>query len=56
MDVKIEKVLEDGAYDAKLTNVEQKETKFGDRLMWTFEIDREKTEVVGFTGMSPSDA
>jgi hypothetical protein len=39
MDVKVEKVLEDGAYDAKLMNVEQKETKFGDRLMWTFEID-----------------
>ena len=32
MDVKVEKVLEDGAYDAKLMNVEQKETKFGDRL------------------------
>jgi hypothetical protein len=53
MDVKMEKVLEDGAYDAKLVNVEQKETKFGDRLMWTFEIDGENTEVVGFTSMSP---
>jgi hypothetical protein len=54
MDVKVEKVLEDGAYDAKLINVEQKETKFGDRLMWTFEVDGENTEVVGFTSMSPS--
>jgi hypothetical protein len=54
MDVKIEKVLEDGAYDAKLVNVEQKETKFGDRLMWTFQVDGENTEVVGFTSMSPS--
>jgi hypothetical protein len=54
MDVKVEKVLEDGAYDAKLVNVEQKETKFGDRLMWTFEVDGESTEVVGFTSMSPS--
>ena len=54
MDVKVEKVLEDGAYDAKLTNVEQKETKFGDRLMWTFEIDGENVEVIGFTSMSPS--
>jgi hypothetical protein len=53
MDVKMEKVLEDGAYDAKLVDVEQKETKFGDRLMWTFEIDGENTEVVGFTSMSP---
>ena len=54
MDVKVEKVLEDGAYDARLINVEQKETKFGDRLMWTFQVDGESTEVVGFTSMSPS--
>jgi hypothetical protein len=54
MDVKVEKVLEDGAYEAKLVNVEQKETKFGDRLMWTFEVAGENTEVVGFTSMSPS--
>jgi hypothetical protein len=54
MDVKVEKVLEDGAYDARLVNVEQKETKFGVRLMWTFQVDVENTEVVGFTSMSPS--
>jgi hypothetical protein len=54
MDVKVEKVLDDGAYEATLVNVEQKETKFGDRLMWTFEIDGENVEVVGFTSMNPS--
>jgi hypothetical protein len=54
MDVKVEKNLDDGAYDAKLVNVEQKETRFGDRLMWTFEVDGENVEVVGFTSMSPS--
>jgi hypothetical protein len=54
MEVKVEKVLKDGAYDARLVNVEQKETKFGDRLMWTFEVDGENAEVVGFTSMSPS--
>jgi hypothetical protein len=54
MDVKVEKVLEDGAYDARLVNVEQKETKFGLRLMWTFQVDGEDAEVVGFTSMSPS--
>jgi hypothetical protein len=54
MDVKVEKDLEDGAYDAKLVNLEQKETKVGDRLMWTFEVNGEGTEVVGFTSMSPS--
>ena len=51
--MKVEKVLEDGAYEAKLVNVEQKETKFGDRLMWTFAVAGESTEVVGFTSMSP---
>jgi hypothetical protein len=54
MNVRVEKVLEDGAYDAKLVNVEQKETKFGQRLMWTFEVDGESAEVVGWTSMSPS--
>ncbi len=54
MNVRVEKVLEDGAYDAKLVNVEQKETKFGDRLMWTFEVAGENTEVVGFTSTSYS--
>jgi hypothetical protein len=54
MDVRVEKVLEDGAYDARLVNVEEKETKFGDRLMWTFRVDGEDAEVVGFTSMSPS--
>jgi hypothetical protein len=54
MDVRVDKVLEDGAYDATLANVEQKETTFGERLMWTFEVAGENTEVVGFTSMSPS--
>jgi hypothetical protein len=54
MDVREDKVLEDGAYPGRLANVEQKETKFGERLMWTFEISSENTEVVGFTSMSPS--
>jgi len=54
MDVKIEKVFGDGNYDAKLVDLEQKETKFGDRLMWTFEVDGEGAEVVGWTSMNPS--
>jgi len=54
MDVREDKVLQDGAYPAQLANVEQKETKFGERLMWTFEVFGENTEVVGFTSMSPS--
>jgi hypothetical protein len=39
-DVNVDKVLDDSAYDVKLVNVEQKETKFGDRLMWTFELTK----------------
>jgi hypothetical protein len=54
MNVKVENVLEDGAYDAKLVNVEQKETKFGDRIMWSFDLPNEGVQVVGFTSMSPS--
>jgi hypothetical protein len=54
MDVKVEKVLEDGAYDAKVANVEQKSTKFGDRIMWSFDLPNEGVQVVGFTSMSPS--
>ena len=54
MNVREDKVLEDGAYPARLVNVEQKETKFGGRLMWTFEVSDENAEVVGFTSVSPS--
>ena len=38
MEVKVERVLEEGTYVATLANVEKKETKFGERLMWTFDI------------------
>jgi hypothetical protein len=54
MDVKVEKVLEDGAYNAKVSNVEQKGTKFGERIMWSFDLPNEGVQVVGFTSMSPS--
>jgi hypothetical protein len=55
MDVKVDRVLEDGTYDAVLDNVVDKETKYGERLMWTFRIPSEDdATVVGFTSMSPS--
>jgi hypothetical protein len=54
MEVKVERVLEEGTYAATLVNVEKKETKFGERLMWTFDIPDENTEVVGFTSTSYS--
>jgi hypothetical protein len=54
MDVRVDKVFEEGAYWAVLEDVEEKETKFGERLMWTFRLLDENGEVVGFTSMSPS--
>src|SRR3712207_5596216 len=54
MNVRIEKILGEGPYQAVLENIEEKETKFGWRLMWVFRILGENVEVVGFTSMSPS--
>jgi hypothetical protein len=54
MDVRVDKVFEEGSYRAFLENVEEKDTKYGARLMWTFRLVDESAEVVGFTSMSPS--
>jgi hypothetical protein len=54
MDVRVDRVFDEGAYRAILEDVEEKETKFGWRLMWRFRLLDENGEVVGFTSMSPS--
>src|SRR5215204_6398324 len=54
MNVRIDQVFEEGSYRAILDNVEPKDTKFGERLMWTFRLLEKNAEVVGFTSMSPS--
>ena len=54
MNVRVDEVLGEGPYQAVLENVEEKETKHGLRLMWTFRILGKNVEVVGFTSMSPS--
>ena len=54
MNVRIDEVFDEGAYRAVLENVEEKDTKFGERLMWTFRLLDKNAEVVGFTSMSPS--
>jgi hypothetical protein len=54
MNVRIDEVFDEGTYRAVLENVEEKDTKFGERLMWTFRLLDENAEVVGFTSMSPS--
>jgi hypothetical protein len=54
MQVRIDEILVEGAYPAVLENVEEKETKYGRRLMWLFRTLGKSIEVVGFTSMSPS--
>ena len=54
MTVRVDEVFDEGPYRAVLENVEEKETKFGERLMWTFRLLDRNAEVVGFTSMSPS--
>ena len=54
MDVRVEEVHEEGEYEAVLVNLEEKDTKYGLRLMWTFELVKDSAEVVGFTSKSPS--
>jgi hypothetical protein len=54
MSVRVEKVLEEGIYDAVLDNVEKKDTKKGERLMWSFRIPSEDDAiVVGWSSLSP---
>jgi len=56
MSVRVEKVLEEGIYDAVLDNVEDRDTKNGERLMWTFRIPSEDdATVVGWSSLSPSN-
>lgn len=55
MEVRVERVLEEGVYDAVLDNVEDKDTKNGERLMWTFRIPSEDdATVTGWSSLSPS--
>ena len=54
MNVRVDQVFEEGSYRAILDNVEPKDSKFDERLMWTFRLLEKNAEVVGFTSMSPS--
>ena len=46
--------LDEGCYRFTLKNIEEKETIFGDRLMWLFEELEQGVEVAGFTSLSTS--
>jgi hypothetical protein len=55
MSVRVERVLEEGVYDAILDDVVDKDTKNGQRLMWTFCIPSEDdVNVTGWSSLSPS--
>jgi hypothetical protein len=59
MDIKVEKVLEEGLYDAILEDVVDFRQTFDgveqERLRWIFRIpDEDDATVVGFSSMSPS--
>ncbi len=44
--------LEEGSYRFILRSIEEKETIYGERLMWRFEELEQGVEVVGFTSLS----
>ena len=54
MDVKRDKPLDDGSYRAILRSIDEKDTVYGERLMWLFWVEEHSAEVAGFTSLSPS--
>ena len=46
--------LEDGSYRALVESLEEKETRFGDRILWKYLVPEHNAEVVGFTSLSAS--
>jgi hypothetical protein len=54
IEVKSDKPLEPGTYQAKLRSVEEKETQYGERLLWLFNVPEHGAEVAGFTSRSSS--
>ena len=54
IDVTSDKPLEPGTYPAKLRSIEEKETQYGERLLWLFDVPVQDAEVAGFTSLSSS--
>ncbi len=48
------KPLDEGCYQFTLKSIEEKETIFGNRLLWLFEELDHGVEVAGFTSLSSS--
>jgi hypothetical protein len=54
MNIKNEDLLKLGSYSAVLQSIEQKETQYGERLLWLFYVPEEGAELAGFTSLSSS--
>jgi hypothetical protein len=54
IEVKSDKPLEPGTYSAELKSIEEKETQYGERLLWLFNVPEHGAEVAGFTSRSSS--
>ena len=48
------KTLDPGSYPAVLASVEEKDTKYGERLLWLFRVPKHGVEIAGFTSRSGS--
>ncbi len=54
MKVRSDEPLENGAYQAVLESLEEKQTKYGERAMWRFSVPEHGAEIAGFTSLSES--
>jgi hypothetical protein len=54
MNIKNEELLKPGSYSAVLQSIEQKETQYGERLLWLFYVPEESAEVARCTSPSSS--
>ncbi len=52
--VRKDEPLEEGSYRAVLRSMEKKETSFGDRILWLFDVPEHNAEIAGFTSLSES--
>ncbi len=52
--VRKDEPLAEGSYRAVLKSIEKKQTSFGERILWLFEVPEHNAEVAGFTSLSES--
>jgi hypothetical protein len=55
MKIRRNTTLQPGTHRARLDSIQEKETTYGERLMWSWEELKTGAEIVGFTSLSPSD-